>query len=49
VTIKADPFGGEDMQRKFGRPRTVYAYVWSLHYIILSTFFISHYDDRYGC
>lgn len=40
VTIKADPaVAGEDMQRKSGRPRAVYAYVRSLHHIIPSTFF----------
>lgn len=50
VTIKADPVGGEDMQRKSGRLRNLYAYVRSLHHIIPSTFFFtSHYDDRYGC
>lgn len=39
VTIKTDPVGGEDMQRKSGRPRIAYAYVRSLHHIIPSTFF----------
>jgi len=39
MTIKADPVGGKDMQRKSGRPRVVYACVRSLHHIIPSTFF----------
>jgi len=48
MTIKADPVGGKDMQRKSGRPRVVYACVRSLHHIIPSTFFTLRYD-RYEC
>lgn len=39
VAIKADSVGGEDTQRKSGRPRAMHAYVRSLHHIIPSTFF----------